>query len=369
MPDNRVTLDGDGNIHLAYKSTNDDEADRLYHELKKILNHVGLAEHHVLDKNFYMDMSIPVAGVAHQAGTCRFGTDPATSVLDEQLQGARGRQPLRRRHQLLPEHRRGEPGAHRDGERDPRRRAPARTARPDRRQHRGDEWPRRREAERRQGRPRVVQGIALVTFPAASTIFTSPSEYGLSSTAYGAMFVPQAITAVAASLLGGGLGATRRHAPGVPGRAGRQPRRDDAARRQRAVHEQRGGRVRAAAVRDGEPRRRLRLHGPGAQHVHGGVQPGQGRLVGPRAQRAARTRHRARAAVRRDLRRPRLLVGAAGLAGVLLVALLARRACASRCDRTRAPEPGAGGRPRRARSRRGSGSTPCSRSATASARR
>jgi choline dehydrogenase-like flavoprotein len=23
-----------------------------------------------------------VAGVAHQAGTCRFGTDPATSVLD-----------------------------------------------------------------------------------------------------------------------------------------------------------------------------------------------------------------------------------------------------------------------------------------------
>jgi choline dehydrogenase-like flavoprotein len=29
-----------------------------------------------------MDMSIPVAGCAHQAGTCRFGTDPATSALD-----------------------------------------------------------------------------------------------------------------------------------------------------------------------------------------------------------------------------------------------------------------------------------------------
>jgi choline dehydrogenase-like flavoprotein len=41
-----------------------------------------MAEHHVLGKNFYMDMSIPVAGCAHQAGTCRFGTDPATSVLD-----------------------------------------------------------------------------------------------------------------------------------------------------------------------------------------------------------------------------------------------------------------------------------------------
>jgi choline dehydrogenase-like flavoprotein len=82
MADNRVTLDGDGNVHLAYRSTNDEEAGRLYHELKKILNHAGMADHHVLDKNFYMHMSIPIAGVAHQAGTCRFGHDPATSVLD-----------------------------------------------------------------------------------------------------------------------------------------------------------------------------------------------------------------------------------------------------------------------------------------------
>jgi choline dehydrogenase-like flavoprotein len=82
-PENRVTLDDDGKVHLAYHSTNDDEADRLYHELKQILNHVGMADHHVLDKNFYMNMSIPLAGVAHQAGTCRFGADAATSVLDE----------------------------------------------------------------------------------------------------------------------------------------------------------------------------------------------------------------------------------------------------------------------------------------------
>ena len=80
--ENRVTLDGDGNVHLAYHSTNDDEADRLYHELKKLLNHVGMADHHVLDKNFYMNMNIPIAGCAHQAGTVRFGTDPSTSVLD-----------------------------------------------------------------------------------------------------------------------------------------------------------------------------------------------------------------------------------------------------------------------------------------------
>jgi choline dehydrogenase-like flavoprotein len=82
MPGNRVTVDTDGHVHLAYTPTSNAEADRLYEELKKILNHTGMAEHHVLGKNFYMDMSIPVAGVAHQVGTCRFGTDPATSVLD-----------------------------------------------------------------------------------------------------------------------------------------------------------------------------------------------------------------------------------------------------------------------------------------------
>jgi choline dehydrogenase-like flavoprotein len=81
-PENRVTTDADGNVHLAYEMTNDDEAFRLYGELRKILNHTGMAEHHVLRKNFYMDMDIPVAGCAHQAGTCRFGTDPASSVLD-----------------------------------------------------------------------------------------------------------------------------------------------------------------------------------------------------------------------------------------------------------------------------------------------
>jgi len=82
LADNRVTVDGDGNIRLFYQPTNNAEADRLYGELKKIMNHTGMAEHHVLGKNFYMNMSIPVAGCAHQAGTCRFGTDPATSVLD-----------------------------------------------------------------------------------------------------------------------------------------------------------------------------------------------------------------------------------------------------------------------------------------------
>ncbi len=81
-PDNRVTVDKAGDVHLAYKSTNDKEAEGLYEELKKVLNHTGLAQHHVFEKNFYMTMNIPIAGVAHQAGTCRFGSDPTTSVLD-----------------------------------------------------------------------------------------------------------------------------------------------------------------------------------------------------------------------------------------------------------------------------------------------
>ncbi len=52
----------------------------------------------------------------------------------------------------------------------------------------------------------LVQGIVLVTFPAASTVFTDPSEYDLSSTQYAGLFLPQVITAIAASLLGAELG-------------------------------------------------------------------------------------------------------------------------------------------------------------------
>ena len=51
----------------------------------------------------------------------------------------------------------------------------------------------------------LVQGITLVTFPAASTIFTAKGSYDLSSSQYGLMFVPQVITAVTAALLGAGL--------------------------------------------------------------------------------------------------------------------------------------------------------------------
>ena len=33
-------------------------------------------------RHAYLKTDIPVAGCAHQAGTCRFGADPATSVLN-----------------------------------------------------------------------------------------------------------------------------------------------------------------------------------------------------------------------------------------------------------------------------------------------
>src|SRR5215510_4274755 len=47
----------------------------------------------------------------------------------------------------------------------------------------------------------VVQGLALVTFPAASAIFTSPDGFGFDSTRYGTMFVPQVALAIFAAAL------------------------------------------------------------------------------------------------------------------------------------------------------------------------
>jgi MFS family permease len=51
----------------------------------------------------------------------------------------------------------------------------------------------------------LLQGLALVTFPAASAVFTDPHGYGLSNSEYGVMFAPQTALAVTAALLGGRL--------------------------------------------------------------------------------------------------------------------------------------------------------------------
>jgi fucose permease len=51
----------------------------------------------------------------------------------------------------------------------------------------------------------LIQGVALVTFPAASAVFTNSSDYGLSNTEYGSMFGPQVVLAIVSSLLGAAL--------------------------------------------------------------------------------------------------------------------------------------------------------------------
>ena len=125
LPENRVTVDGDGKLTLAYTPTNDVPKQELYEKLKSMLGKLDMNPDHLIQRFAYMKNEIPVAGVAHQAGTCRFGADPADLGARRRLQGARARQPLRRRHERLPEHRRGEPGADGDGELAPRRRPPA----------------------------------------------------------------------------------------------------------------------------------------------------------------------------------------------------------------------------------------------------
>jgi choline dehydrogenase-like flavoprotein len=82
VPDNRVSVDKDGRLTLAYRATNDVPKNDLYEKLRSMLGQLGMHEHHLLDRFAYMKNDIPVAGCAHQAGTCRFGADPATSVVD-----------------------------------------------------------------------------------------------------------------------------------------------------------------------------------------------------------------------------------------------------------------------------------------------
>jgi choline dehydrogenase-like flavoprotein len=81
-PDNRVTLDRDGNIRIRYVQTNQEPAKQLYKELKNLLAKARMDAGHLVPRHAYLKTSIPIAGVAHQAGTCRFGADAATSVLD-----------------------------------------------------------------------------------------------------------------------------------------------------------------------------------------------------------------------------------------------------------------------------------------------
>ncbi len=81
-PENRVTLERDGNIRLSYTKTNQVPTKQLREQLESMLGHLGMHPHHLVPRNLYLKNEMEIAAVAHQAGTVRFGADPATSVLD-----------------------------------------------------------------------------------------------------------------------------------------------------------------------------------------------------------------------------------------------------------------------------------------------
>lgn len=81
-PGNRVWLARDGKLVVGYTASNEEPKQRLYHQLKSMLAGLGMHHDHLLPHHAYLKNEIPVAGCAHQAGTCRFGTVPSMSVLN-----------------------------------------------------------------------------------------------------------------------------------------------------------------------------------------------------------------------------------------------------------------------------------------------
>lgn len=88
-PDNRVTLDRAGNIVLAYRPNNEEAHRRLIAKLEGLMRQQTRCRVHGHDchqglfaRNLFLGQRIPLAGVAHQNGTVRFGHDPRTSALD-----------------------------------------------------------------------------------------------------------------------------------------------------------------------------------------------------------------------------------------------------------------------------------------------
>ena len=80
--DNRVTLTKDGNIQISYTANNQEAKERLYHQFKEHAHAPRHASRSPAAPHGYLKNEIPIAGVAHQAGTVRFGTIPSSSVLD-----------------------------------------------------------------------------------------------------------------------------------------------------------------------------------------------------------------------------------------------------------------------------------------------
>jgi GMC oxidoreductase len=84
LADSRVTLREDGSVRLALQPGNNTEAlARLRRTFQAALSKLGMVET-TFARSLYLHKEFDAAATAHQAGTARFGTDPATSVLDVQ---------------------------------------------------------------------------------------------------------------------------------------------------------------------------------------------------------------------------------------------------------------------------------------------
>ncbi len=79
-PDNRIFYDGD-RVVLSIAEGKEEAAHRLRQKLESLMEPIG-ARPKLLERSLYLGKNIPINGTAHQAGTCRFGVDPKTSVLD-----------------------------------------------------------------------------------------------------------------------------------------------------------------------------------------------------------------------------------------------------------------------------------------------
>ena len=79
-PGNRITLGRDGRVTLALTPNNMQAHLRLRAAFAAKLKATNV--HGVFGASVFVHKNIPIAGVSHQAGTMRFGTDPKTSVLD-----------------------------------------------------------------------------------------------------------------------------------------------------------------------------------------------------------------------------------------------------------------------------------------------
>jgi choline dehydrogenase-like flavoprotein len=80
-PRNRVTIDRAGNIHLARAYQNTEPHRRLLAKLKDLLGPIG-CHRTSIPRWSVLSQRIPLAGIAHNCGTVRFGTDPKSSALD-----------------------------------------------------------------------------------------------------------------------------------------------------------------------------------------------------------------------------------------------------------------------------------------------